>query len=113
MTPKEFRKIALSMPEAAESSHVGHPDFRVNGKVFATLGYPNDDCGALMLTPEEQAKLLRAMPEACSPASGAWGRRGSTVVRLAAVDAKTLRPAITIAWRGKAPKRLQQSPEKT
>lgn len=92
------------MEKASESAHMGHPDFRVGGKVFATLGYPDEGCGALMLTPGEQEKLLKAHPGAFKPAAGAWGRRGSTIVRLDAVNAATLRRAIASAWQARAPK---------
>lgn len=106
MTAADFRKIALSMPEASESEHMAHPDFRVGGKIFATLGYPDQEHGMVVLPLEEQARLLRSHPKIFFPAKGAWGRQGSTVVRLEAVDRATLRSAIEIAWRKRAPKRL-------
>jgi hypothetical protein len=106
MKAGEFRRIALSMAEASESAHMGHPDFRVGGKIFATLGYPDERFGAVMLTPEEQEDLLLAHPNIFTPAKGAWGRSGSTQVRLDVVSAATLRRAITAAWRKRAPKRL-------
>ncbi|MBA3881386.1 MAG: MmcQ/YjbR family DNA-binding protein [Chthoniobacterales bacterium] len=108
MKANEFRAIALSMAEASESAHMGHPDFRVGGKIFASLGYPDDSFGAVMLASEEQEKLLRAHPGIFTPANGAWGRRGSTCVRLDAVRAPTLRKAIAAAWRTRAPKRLTE-----
>jgi hypothetical protein len=104
MTASEFRRIALSMPEAVESAHMHHPDFRVGGKIFATLGYPNDQYGMVVLPPDEQANFVKS--DAFMPAKGTWGTRGSTCVRLDAVEAPTLRRAIKIAWRNKAPKRL-------
>lgn len=106
MTPADFRQIALSMPEAIESEHMAHPDFRVGGKIFATLGYPDQDHGMVVLPPEEQARLLRSQPKVLSPAKGAWGKRGSTIVRLKAIDKRTLRAALEIAWRNRAPKKL-------
>jgi hypothetical protein len=106
MTPSDFRGMALSLPEASENAHMAHPDFRVGNKVFATLGYPDQDHGMVVLPPEEQARLVKLHPKVFSPAKGAWGRRGSTCVRLDAVDGHTLRRAIAIAWRQKAPKRL-------
>jgi len=109
MTPTEFRRIALSMPEAMESAHMEHPDFRVGGKIFATLGYPNKHHGMVNLPPDEQARLVRSAPAIFAPAKGAWGRRGSTCVRLEAVDATTLRSAMEIAWRKRAPKKLLKS----
>jgi hypothetical protein len=86
MTAAEFRRIALSMPQASESAHMNHPDFRVGGKIFATLGYPDQDHGMVILPPEEQERLVRVQPKTFAPAKGAWGRSGSTSVRLDAVD---------------------------
>src|SRR3982750_3761098 len=106
MKPDEFCRIALSMPGAAESAHMGHPDFRVAGKIFATLGYPDQQFGVVMLSPEEQAQFVGAAPTAFKPVKGAWGRRGSTHVQLDTVDAATLRSAMVAAWRKRAPKRL-------
>ena len=107
MTPADFRKIALIMPEAIESEHMAHPDFRVAGTIFATLGYPDQDHGMVVLPPEEQARLLRSHPKIFSPAKGAWGKRGSTIVRLKSIDKRTLQMAIEIAWRNRAPMKLQ------
>jgi hypothetical protein len=109
MTAAEFRRIALSMPEAMERVHMEHPDFRVGGKIFATLGYPDKDHGMVNLPPEEQTRLVQSAPATFAPAKGAWGLRGSTCVRLQAVDAATLRRAMEIAWRKRAPKRLLKS----
>jgi hypothetical protein len=106
MTPADFRAIALSMPEASENAHMNHPDFRVGGKIFASLGYPDEEHGMVVLPPEEQARLMKSHPKVFSPAAGAWGRRGSTTVDLEAVDKATLRKALEIAWRKRAPKRL-------
>ena len=103
MTPADFRRIALSMPVAIESEHMAHPDFRVGGKIFATLGYPDQDHGMVVLPPEEQANLLRSHPKIFSPAKGAWGKQGSTIVRLETVDKPTLQAALEIAWRRIAP----------
>lgn len=104
MTPAEFRRLALRLPEAEESAHMDHPDFRVGGKIFATLGYPDKDHGVVVLPAEEQARFLREHSKAFAPANGAWGKRGSTTVRLDAVDKSTLQSALAIAWRNKAPK---------
>jgi len=106
MTATEFRRIALSLPEAEESAHMSHPDFRVGGKIFATLGYPDNDHGMVILPPEEQARLVQTYPKIFTPAKGAWGKRGSTTVSLSAVDKTTLKRAIEIAWRQRAPKDL-------
>jgi hypothetical protein len=101
-----FRRLALGLPEVVEGAHMGHPDFRVRNKVFATLGVPDAAWGMVKLTPEQQEMLIAAEREAFKPAAGAWGRRGSTHVRLAAVDATTLRSALGMAWRNTAPKGL-------
>lgn len=106
MKAADFRRIALSMPEASENAHMGHPDFRVGGRIFATLGYPNEHSGVVMLSPEEQEKFVRADPAAFTLVKGAWGRRGNTHVRLEVVDSTALRDAIAAAWRKRAPKRL-------
>src|SRR5688572_18539817 len=105
MTATDFRKIALSMPEALESEHMAHPDFRVGSKIFASLGYPDKEHGMVVLPPEEQARLLRSHPKVFFPAKGTWGKRGSTCVRLEMVDKRTLQAALEIAWRRLAPKR--------
>ena len=106
MTPADFQTIALSMPDASESAHMAHPDFRVGGKIFATLGYPDKDHGVVVVPPEEQARLVKNHPKVFAPAKGAWGKSGSTTVRLEAVDKATLRKALEIAWRKRAPKDL-------
>jgi hypothetical protein len=105
MTADKFRSLALSLPEACESAHMGHPDFRVGGKIFATLG-PDEDWGMVKLTADEQASFLRAEPDAFRPASGAWGRRGSTIIQLRDAKAATVKQALIAAWRNTAPKRL-------
>ena len=100
MTAEDFRRMALSFPEATESAHVGHPDFRINGRIFATLGYPDESFGVLMLTENGQAESTRRHPEVFKPVAGAWGRRGNTQVRLANADAALLRPWMETAWKG-------------
>jgi hypothetical protein len=106
MTPTDFRRIALSLPEASEREHMAHPDFRVGGKIFATLGYPDEEYGMVVLPPEQQARLVKSHPRVFAPAKGAWGRSGSTSVRLEVVDKATLKRAMEIAWRKRAPKDL-------
>jgi hypothetical protein len=106
MTAAQFRKLAVSLPEATESAHMHHPDFRVGGKIFATLGYPDKEHDMVVLPPEEQARLVCTHPKVFAPAKGAWGKRGSTTVRLKAIDKATLHAALQMAWRTKAPKRL-------
>jgi hypothetical protein len=94
MTANQFRKLALSLPEVVEAAHLHHPDFRVRNKIFATLGYPDERCGMVRLTPDQQAEVLEAEPETFRPAAGAWGRRGSTVVVLAATTAARMGPLL-------------------
>ena len=105
MTPAAFRKLALAMPEAIESEHQGHPDFRVRKKVFATLG-PDPNRAMVKLTPAEQAILLEAAPGAFKPCAGAWGQRGYTEVDLSKADRAAVEEAIVEAWRNTAPKTL-------
>jgi hypothetical protein len=108
MTAKDFRQIALSLPEAEERSHMSHPDFRVAGKIFATLGYPDKTRGMVKLSPEEQHYFSKDYPDVFIPVKGAWGRQGATSVHLKAAKKETLRKAIESAWRNTAPKRLSQ-----
>jgi hypothetical protein len=105
MTADEFRELALSLPEATEKEHMGHPDFRVKGKIFATLG-PGESWGMVKLTPKEQKTFVRAEPDIFAPIEGAWGARGCTKVNLEEATAKTVRPALVAAWRNTAPKML-------
>ena len=109
MKPNDFRRVALSLPEASESAHVGHPDFRVGGKIFSSLGYPDDEFGVVMLSPEQQEKFVRKDPKSFAPVKGTWGQHGSTKIRLETVDADTMRSAITTAWLRIAPKRLAKT----
>ena len=99
MTVDDFRRIALSMPEAAEGSHMGHPDFRAGGRIFATVCYPDSHWGMVGLTPEQQNEFVSTWPESFHPVKGGWGRRGSTNVRLDTVKEDQLRAAISSAWR--------------
>jgi hypothetical protein len=106
MTATEFRRLALGLPEATENAHMGHPDFRVRGKIFATLGYPDEQHAVVMLPPEEQRRLLELDPTVFAPAKGAWGRQGATAVRLSSAAETTVESALARAWCRKAPKRL-------
>ena len=109
MTAADFRRVALSFPEAVELAHMNHPDFRVRGKVFATLGYPDDSHGMVKLTPEQQHEYLKLEPDVFSPSKGAWGRAGSTIVNLKAAKKTSLRTALAAAWRNAAPKSLSST----
>lgn len=106
MTANEFRRIALSFPETEERMHMDHPDFRVAGKIFATLGYPEDGWAMVKLTPVEQEVLVKAKPSVFNPCAGAWGRRGCTNVHLKSARKPTLRRALEAAWRLAAPEPL-------
>lgn len=107
MTAAEFRGLALSLPEATEASHMNHPDFRVRGKIFATLG-PKEALGMVKLTPEQQGVFIRTEPKVFEPVNGAWGRRGCTYVRLEAATEPSVRQALAAAWRNTAPKKLAE-----
>jgi len=93
----DFRRIALGMDKAVEGAHMGHPDFRVDGRIFATL-HADGKFGMVKLPPGEQERLIREQPSTFAPESGAWGRQGCTRVRLDAVDEDTLGEAMTLAW---------------
>jgi hypothetical protein len=111
MTADDFRKIALSCPEAVESAHMNHPDFRVRGKIFATLGYPDQEWATVKLTPAEQSEFIEVDPEVFRPVKGAWGRRGNTNVYLSAAKIGKMRKVIRVAWRNADPRRLVQHSE--
>ena len=104
MTAEEFRAVALSLPDTVESSHMDHPDFRVGGKIFATLGYPGCEWGVVVLTPEEQAQLSQAEPDVFVAAKGAWGRAGSTQVYLRLARKDSVRAALGAAWQNRVSK---------
>jgi hypothetical protein len=106
ITIAAFRRLALSLPEAVEGAHMGHADFRVGGKIFATLGAPDAAFGALMLTPEQQRAFVDTYPKAFVPVAGGWGRKGATNVILSGASEKTLLPALAVAWRNRAPRAL-------
>jgi hypothetical protein len=97
MAPDDFRRMALALEGAVEWAHMGHPDFRVNNRIFATL-HSGDRFGMVALSPEEQGELIGAHPAMFAPEAGAWGRAGSTRVHLASVDPEVLGEALTLAW---------------
>lgn len=110
MTAAEFRAVALALPEAKEDEHMGHPDFRVRKKIFATLA-PDATWGMVKLTPPQQKSFVWAEPTVFEPMAGVWGRKGYTKVCLAAADERTVRQALAAAWRNTAPKRLAEEYE--
>jgi hypothetical protein len=99
VTPDDFRKLALSVAGAEERSHMQHPDFRVKGKVFATLGYPRDGFAMVKLTRDQQEMFIELAPDAFVAVKGAWGAKGATNVILEHAKTKITREALTAAWR--------------
>lgn len=108
MRAEDFRRIALAMADAIEGAHMGHPDFRVHNRIFATL-YPDGRHGMVKLTPDQQREFMRANPTMFAPASGAWGRQGCTMVRLDSADEDTVGEAMTLAWQATARPRVVRS----
>jgi hypothetical protein len=108
MTAKDFRRIALGMKDAIESAHMGHPDFRVNGRIFATL-HADMKWGMVALTPEQQTRFVADAPGVFVPENGAWGLQGSTAVRLDDVEEEMLGEAMTLAWRNRVEKSASAS----
>jgi hypothetical protein len=99
MTAEDFRRIALSLEGAEEGSHMGAVDFRVGGRIFATLASVNKGYGNLMLTPELQAEFVTEQPDVFLPVAGGWGKGGATHVRLAAANEDLLHGALQTAWK--------------
>jgi hypothetical protein len=99
MDAEDFRRMALSLAGAEEGSHMGAADFRVGGRIFATLASESKGYGNLMLTPEQQAALVEELPEVFLPIAGGWGRNGSTHIRLAAATEDVLAGALRTAWK--------------
>lgn len=98
MDGEDFRRIALSLEGAEEGSHMGAADFRVGGRIFATLASQKQGFGNLMLTPEQQATFVDELPEVFVPVAGGWGRMGATHIRLTAANEDVLRGALRTAW---------------
>lgn len=99
MNAKDFRRIALRMEGAEEGAHMGAVDFRVGGRIFATLAHEKQGYGNLMLTPEHQAAFVGDLPELFLPVHGGWGKNGATHVRLAVVSKDVLEGALRTAWK--------------
>ncbi len=99
MDADDFRRIALSLEGAEESSHMGNPDFRVGGRIFATLASADQGYGNLMLTTDQQAAFVQELPEVFVPIAGGWGRMGMTHIRLAAAQEEVLAGALRTAWK--------------
>ena len=102
MTAKEFRKLALALPDTEEKKHMNHPDFRVGGKIFATLGYPNKEWAMVKLVPGQQEQFVDAEPEVYVPVKGKWGLKGATSVQLKAARKTSVKKALKAAWENQA-----------
>jgi hypothetical protein len=112
MTVADFRRIALSLEGAEEGSHMGSPDFRVGGRIFATLAAQRQGYGNLMLTPEQQAAFVEEAPDVFLPVAGGWGRMGATHLRLAKTNEDLLAGALRTAWRIRIEKNAKTSAKK-
>jgi hypothetical protein len=112
MNAADFRRIALSLEGAEEGSHMGSPDFRVGGRIFATLASQAQGYGNLMLTPEQQADFVRELPQVFLPIAGGWGRMGMTHVVLAKCDEDILTGALRAAWKLRVEKNVKASKKK-
>lgn len=112
MNAADFRRIALSLEGAEESSHMGAPDFRVGGRIFATLASQSKGYGNLMLTLQQQAEFVRELPEVFLPIPGGWGRMGMTHIRLAQASEDVLAGALRAAWRLRTEKNTRTKSKK-
>ena len=113
MTPNEFREIALSFTGAIESAHMNHPDFRGNGRIFATLSYPDTKSAMVKLAMADQQRLVAAHPRVFYPAKGAWGLQGSTMVNLEAAHLDLMTQALELAWQNNAASPAKKTRRKT
>jgi hypothetical protein len=115
MTPSDFRKIALSFEGAEEGSHMGAADFRVGGRIFATLAAVKQGYGNLMITPEQQAAFVAEAPDVFIPVPGGWGRNGATHIVLKAATNDVVEGALRTAWNLRVEKNQQtkSKPRKT
>ena len=104
MNAADFRRIALSLEGAEKGSHMGATDFRVGGRIFATLASVKQGYGNLMLTPEQQAEFVGEMPDVFLPVNGGWGRMGATHIRLAIASEDVLAGALRAAWKNRVEK---------
>jgi len=112
VTVESFRQAALGFPEAFESAHMGHPDFRIRGgKIFATL-WPKEGWGMVILTPDQQEGFVAEAPAVFVPVPGGWGRRGCTHVILKKAGKRALQVALAVAWRNAAPRKLVEASER-
>jgi hypothetical protein len=112
MNASDFRRIALSLSGVAEGSHMGSPDFRVGGRIFATLASQAQGYGNLMITPELQTQFVEEAPDVFVPVAGGWGRNGATHIRLATANEDVLTGALETAWRLRVQKNAKTGPKK-
>ncbi|SRR6266496_2259629 len=110
MTTNQFRKMALEIPTAVEQSHMRHPDFRVGGKIFGSLGVPDKNWGMVKLTPEQQRAFIQKAREVFKPCSGAWGRQGYTNVYLPSAKMGIVRAALDAAAKNVANRKKKKTP---
>lgn len=110
MTTKDFRRIALGLEGAVEGAHMGHPDFRAHGRIFASI--QSAERGMVKLTPEQQADFVASHPDAFVPESGAWGRQGCTRVVFTAAGEEAVGEAITLAWQNAATASSPSTPKR-
>jgi len=109
-----FRRLALQLPNAAESSHMNHPDFRLNNRIFATLSGQEKGCGVLKLTLEQQQAFLTDQPNIFSPVQGGWGRMGMTYIHLKQADESIISGALKVAYENlNASQSKKKSPKKS
>jgi hypothetical protein len=113
MNAADFRRIALSLPGAEEGSHMGARDFRVGGRIFATLASEHLGYGNLMLTPQQQSEFVAERPDLFVPISGGWGRMGATHIRLSAANEDVLAGALRAAWNVRIEKNAKTRPKNT
>lgn len=112
MNVDDFRRLALSLPGAEESSHMGAPDFRVGGRIFATLASQHQGYGNLMLTPDQQAAFTEELPDVFLPVAGGWGRMGATHIQLSGATEDILAGALRTAWKLRVEKNAKSAPKK-
>jgi hypothetical protein len=103
MTPEEFRRLALSLPDSEEREHMHHPDFRRSGKIFATLSYPDKTFAMVKVFPDQQEAFVSESPATFRPVPGGWGKQGCTHVLLKTADKEKVCEALTAAWERAAP----------
>jgi hypothetical protein len=110
MTANEFRKLALEIPAAVEGSHMRHPDFRISGKIFASLGIPNKEWGMVKLTPEQQRGFTEKAPTSFKVCRGTWGRQGYTNIYLPAAKVGIVRAALDAAAKNVGSQKKKKTP---